>query len=208
LSEIKRHSARIHAAALVAQEKLTEVEIAKKVGVSRRSLQNWKTEPEFQAEVRKHYDAWRDHLMERGVASKERRLYRLNDRWRRLQTVIDERAKDPRFQNVAGGKTGALCYTVKTVGSGTDARVVPIYEVDVGLFREIREIEAQAAQELGHWERDQRNIGSPVVLVVSQAAAPASSDRVIDVAAALLQAPQQEPRKMPGVVIDLVPGQS
>jgi hypothetical protein len=86
--------------------------------------------------------------------------------------------------------------------------VVPIYEVDVGLFREIREIEAQAAQELGHWERDQRNIGSPVVLVVSQAAAPASSDRVIDVAAALLQAPQQEPRKMPGVVIDLVPGQS
>lgn len=193
------------AAILVAQDRLTNREIGKRIGVTARTIETWKNQPEFQEEITRHLNTWRERIMERGVASKERRLFRLNDRWRRCQTVIDERSRAEEMQKVAGGKTGLLCHTVKSIGSGADAQVVDEYEVDVGLLKEIREIEAQAAQELGQWDRVNRAPSAPVVLVVASGVAP----QPVAAAAptmALLQAPQPAaPARMPGVVIDLAP---
>jgi hypothetical protein len=55
------------------------------------------------------------------------------------------------MQEAAGGTTGLLVRTVKSVGKGNDAELIDLYEVDTGLLREIREFSKQAAQELGQW---------------------------------------------------------
>jgi hypothetical protein len=55
-----------------------------------------------------------------------------------------------------GADTGLLVRTLKTVGSGFDAKVVAEYEVDTGLLKELREHEKQAAQELGQWSDKSR----------------------------------------------------
>jgi len=52
-----------------------------------------------------------------------------------------------------------MCHQVKGIGRGEDFEVVHIYAVDGTLLREIREIEKQAAQELGQWSEKHEHTG-------------------------------------------------
>ncbi|HEU4752053.1 MAG TPA: phBC6A51 family helix-turn-helix protein [Armatimonadota bacterium] len=145
---------REHAAALVARDDLTDVEIANEVGIGKATLERWKAVPEFQARVEEHVTAFRALVRRRGIAVLENRIQAQQDRWERMQAVIHERAAEMDGE-VAGGGSGLLVRQYKTVGSGDDAELVREYHVDTGLLRELRELEKQAAQELGQWTERQ-----------------------------------------------------
>ena len=139
------------AAQLLADGNLTDAEIGEQVGVSRQAIWQWKQDPAFNEVIEGHLEVFKQEVRRRGIASRDRRIKALNDRWNRLQRVVEERADDPTHERVPGWKTGLLVHNVKSVGGGENATVVDLYEVDTGLLRELREHEKQAAQELGQW---------------------------------------------------------
>jgi hypothetical protein len=73
----------IQAARLVAEGRLTELEIAFEVGISDRQLRRWKHIPEFESDVRKQQEDFRELLL-----ATSRQAYR--DQWMR---IIDSSAR-------------------------------------------------------------------------------------------------------------------
>jgi hypothetical protein len=141
--------ASIAAAQLLAVGDLDFMDIAKKVGVARKTLWSWRRNPVFAAQVEEHTEEIRQEVRRHGIAIVERRVAALNDRWRRMQRVIDARAIE--HAKVPGGDTGLLVRKLKNLGSGENARIVEEYEVDTGFLSEVRATEKQAAEELGQW---------------------------------------------------------
>lgn len=152
---------KLQAAELVAEDRLKNRDIAAKIGISLRTLDNWKADPEFQAEVDRILRRWEQHIFQKGIADRRRRLYRLNDRWRRLQAVIEKRAaagrqlmkehlasltdpEDSKVPPYPGIDTGLIVLKPSKFGI--------VAEVDTGLLSEIRAHEQQAAIELGQWK--------------------------------------------------------
>lgn len=150
-AEFKWTPQREQAAVHVAQDELTDEEIAGKLNITRMTLARWKTEPVFLARVDEHIAAYRAAIRRRGIAVVENRIGQLQERWRLMRQVIAERAEAPEMQGVAGGTTGLLVRTVKGIGKGDDFQLIELYAVDTGLLKELREHERQAAQELGQW---------------------------------------------------------
>lgn len=158
------------AAQLLAEGKLTDQEIADSVDISRTTLWRWRKHPEFAAEIETHLEAFRAEVRRRGIADQFRRVKAQNDRWNRLQRVIEARADDPDMKDVPGGDTGLIVKTVKvrSTGEGEVEKTIKA-EVDVGLLKELREHEKLAAQELGQWVERQEIAGDdakPVVVKV------------------------------------------
>lgn len=135
---------RTQAAILLADDKLTDKQIAAQLQVSESILNKWKLLPEFKARLQEHVDEFRRSVMSRGVADKAKRLHRLNQDWCRLQRVIDERATNAP-EDMIGGSTGMVIRTEKPSKFG----VVVEDSVDTGLLSELRAMEMQAAKELG-----------------------------------------------------------
>lgn len=135
------------AAALLAEDRLTDVEIAARAGVSRRTLVRWKQSTQFQQRIAHHQAVQADAVAATGIASRRARVEALNDRWQRLQRIIAERAEAYGGRDaegkplVPGGSTGLLMRYGK---SGE-------FALDTGLLRELRAVEEQAARELGQW---------------------------------------------------------
>ncbi len=145
--------ARRLAASLLAIDELTDEQIAAEVGVSGRALWYWKAHPVFKAEVGRLTHEAAGKVLARGIAKKANRIARLDERWNLMQQVRIERAADPAVQDVPGGKTGLIVRQVKQIGAGRDAQLVEEYAVDVASLREEREMEKQAAQDVGDWEK-------------------------------------------------------
>jgi len=139
------------AAKLAAEDRLSDEEIAKQVGICVRTLYNWRKQPEFQRRVDELIAEFAARVERYAIAQKGRRVAALHDRWRRMQQVIEERAADPQMQGIPGGQSGLLVHQVKGIGRGDDFQVVDEYKVDDGLLSELRAHEQQAAKELGQW---------------------------------------------------------
>jgi transposase-like protein len=157
------------AARVIALGGLTYVEIARRFGVHLQTLVNWRAHPEFKIRIAELEEEFRQVVRARGVAMLEKRVEFLNERWEKMREVIEERALAQDMEGVAGGRTGLVVKSVKSVRRGDDFELVPIYEVDTGLLRELREHEKQAAQELGQWT-EKREVGgsevNPVIVKV------------------------------------------
>ena len=172
------------AAELVAHDRLSIPGIAERVGVGRSTIRDWKTQPEFQTEVERLLNSWAEAIEKRGIADKRRRLFRLNDRWRRGQAFIEKRARlfkqlrnGPKSQpieledgrliesppsvadllaSVPGGETGMVAWKFKTLHVGKeDYEKVVEFEYDTGLQDALNKIEEQAAIETGQWKPKQ-----------------------------------------------------
>lgn len=163
---------REHAASMLAGDYQPDRVIAAEVGVTMMTLNRWKRDPEFQAAIARHREEQRAAVASEGIANKQNRVRALNDRWQRMQRVIDARAvtkppkvihsqesagrEEPDTIDAPGWDTGLMVEVVKKIGQVTEFR----YEVDTGLLKEIRAHEEQAAKELGQWvektEQDQR----------------------------------------------------
>lgn len=92
-----------------------------------------------------------ESLKRRAISHAEVRVARLNKDWLKLQRVFEARATAPEMQDVPGGETGLLVRNVKGVGQGDKFQLVDVYEVDTASLKELREMEQQAAKELGQW---------------------------------------------------------
>jgi hypothetical protein len=138
------------AAALLAEDELSDEEIASKVNISWQHLYVWKRRPEFMERVTELARQLVSPTLRRAIAKRARRVRAQDERWRKLLQVIEERAADPKVQNAPGGKTGLLVRTLKALGSGPAMQIVEEYEFDAALARELRELEKHAATELGH----------------------------------------------------------
>lgn len=154
------HEKRLQALQLLAEGALSDEEISARVGVGRATLSRWKTTPAFRAKLIERVAELEEKILEAGVARRANRVRALDDRWRRMLRVIDERAASQEMANVAGGTTGLIVRDIKGVGKGDDFQLINLYSVDVGLLKELREVEKQAAQELGQWTEKRELSGS------------------------------------------------
>lgn len=141
------NAAKRRAAVLLAEDELTDAEIALECNTSRTVLWRWKRAEEFAAQVRAHVAELGAAAGRYAIARKQRRIRTLDDRWRRLHQVIEERAVA--HAGAPGGSTGLLVRRVRSVGSGEAQQIVEEYELDAALLREAREHEKAAALELG-----------------------------------------------------------
>ena len=166
-----------NAAVLLAEDRLTDATIAKRVGVSRTTLHTWKQHPEFSAKVTEHYNELIERARRRGIARLDRRMDAYEDRHKRMTTLIRERARDMRGE-VPGGGTGLLVRVPKRVEVTTTSKIadgdgeptqeettasrteVFEYEFDAALMRELRELEKQVAQDTGQWS-EKREVSGP-----------------------------------------------
>lgn len=164
MTEFKWTAKRDQAAMLVAQDELTDAQIAADLGIARMTLARWKSAPEFQARVREHVKSWSEHVRQTGIAVRERRLAPLNDRWQRLMRLVEARAAAMKDE-VPGGDTGLLVRVpvlLKVYHAGEDGQLTPTgqtervykYVLDTALLKEFREIERQAAQEVARAVED------------------------------------------------------
>lgn len=138
-------------AAMLADGRYSAPEIAAECQISEKTVDRIKKQPQFQRFIDKTLAETERRILQRGIASRLRRVEAMNDRWNRLRQLIDERAADPAVTQVPGGRTGLLVREVKSVGAGENNTLVEEFAVDTGLLRELRELERQAAQELGQW---------------------------------------------------------
>ena len=158
----------VDAAELLADGRHSQEEVAERVGVSRSTVRRWLKDPDFAAKVDEHVEEYAKEVRRKWIASQMRRVAAQHDRWMRMQRVIEARADDPDMEKVPGGTTGLITRDWKTVGSGESAQIMPVYSVDTGLLRELREHEKLAAQELGQWEERQAT-KEPTTIVVKMA---------------------------------------
>ncbi len=142
---------------LVADDAISDEEIAAQVGVTRFTICRWRKQPEFMARVQHHMDRMAAAIEAEGIANRRNRVAALTDRWDRMQRVIEARAAD--LKEVPGGDTGLLVRQLKSIGFGENNTVIEEYAVDTGLLRELRAHEEQAAKELGQWvERSDQKV--------------------------------------------------
>lgn len=143
-----RHS---EAATLLVEDRLTDEQISKRVGCSRRQLARWKSVPEFKAKLAELRQELANKVRRRGITNLSRRLTRADRDWEALHRIIDERAKDPELQHVPGGSTGLLVRRVKSIRVGDKSGIVEEYTVDGKLLNRILDLERHVAKQLGQF---------------------------------------------------------
>jgi Terminase small subunit len=88
-------------------------------------------------------------MREERISSLQQRIDGYNQRRQKLVAIIGERAMAG--WNAPGASTGLLTREIKSIGAGNNSKEVEEFRVDTGLLRELRELEKQAAIELGQW---------------------------------------------------------
>lgn len=165
---------------LLAEDRLPDHVIARLCGVTRQAMDKWKLHPEFRARVEQNKEALREVVRKQGIALIENRVAALNDRWKRLNQVLEERALAAEMDGVPGGATGTQVRNIKEVkvkwakdiGGGVTREQTVEIATDTATLAELRAIEKQAAQELGQWaERSEISGpgGAPIALALEQA---------------------------------------
>jgi hypothetical protein len=120
-------------------------------------------------------DAYRAEIKRQGIAHKQNRLDAYDDRWQRMGRMIEARADYFKDDPMPDARLGLMVKRLKRVSHyyepspDPDAEDQPTrlaseevweYETDTGLLKELREVEKQAAQEVGDWT-ERRELAGP-----------------------------------------------
>ncbi len=143
------------AAKLVAEGDLTFAQIARSVSAGLRTIDAWRTWPEFQAEVDRFLNALRESLKGQSIADRNIRLQSYVDDFHATSVILKQRGAE--LQEAAGGKTGYICRDVRGL-SGID-----VYKFDAALMAERNELRERIAIELGEWKQKVEHSGSVMV---------------------------------------------
>ena len=159
----KRHRAAI----LCAEDELSDERIAETVGIARRTLTRWKTDPEFAALVGDYHGKIVGAALKLPIAKKHKRVAVLNDLHTKALQVIEKRAEryasdlddaesaDNAVRRMFGDATpeeAATGLMVRQETANTTGKVTVNWQFDRALVAEIRDLEKQAATELGQWQ--------------------------------------------------------
>lgn len=156
---------REEAATLVAEDRLSDREIAKRLGINVVTLERWKLRPEFRLLVADERDRLTAEMRRIHVADKQARIDGMVGRHKQLLAVILARAAAYAGQ-APGSDTGLLARKVsivKVYDAGDESEAdepgvlysakkfheVAEFALDRPLLAELREIEAAIAKELG-----------------------------------------------------------
>lgn len=137
---------RERAAFLLAEDELTDAEIAEAVGVCRDTLTSWKRRDEFRARMSEHVKTLETAIVHIGITRKRNRIARLQRMVDRLEALIEARAQDDEY-DAPGGETGLV--TTRPVVSAKGDRVEYEHKFDAALVREHRATLEMVAKELG-----------------------------------------------------------
>lgn len=141
---------------LLAEDRLTDRAIAKKIDVAYSTLALWKKKPECRARIALYRGEMAAQIFKTGLANRETRVAALADRWQRMHGLMEARAEEYATDPEAtGGDTGLIVRTVKVTPKGD--KIVE-FAFDSALFKEMRETEKQAAIELGQWTEKRANL--------------------------------------------------
>lgn len=105
-------------------------------------------------------------VIEAEISKRESRLAAQDLRWRLMQELREARAKaygqvgKNGSPLIPGGHTGLMTQTFKSLGSGANHKIVPEFEFDAALMREMRELEKQSAIECGQWAEKREFTGT------------------------------------------------
>ena len=149
---------RQRAADLLTDPRYSESDVCDLSGLRREELRWCLMQKDFNDVVDAMLQELRRRVMNTGVAVREFRVACQNERHRGLRQVVAERAAsadpgsrfyDPDADNVPGVETGLMVKTLKTLGSGPNATIVPEWSVDRGLLSAFKEIEEHVGKETG-----------------------------------------------------------
>ena len=169
--------AQAEAAQLLAEDELTDEQIARRLKIARSTLSAWKRLPAVEDRIESIILDFQRTLLRHGIARLDQRLARLDRDWRKLQRVVEDRAKEAAATERANAaliekskKLGAddeQCRRVyrdlELVGAGMKTgHVVRIetptelgtrveFRLDGSVLAEMRAMEMQAAKETGQW---------------------------------------------------------
>lgn len=161
------------AAGLVAEDRLSDREIAQQLGVGRATLARWKCHPAFQQRVKETRDELTYAVTRALFASKEARVQALQHRLDLLWQVIERRAE--RGGSGPGAKTGIMIRKFRQWQTKECTFTEENWVVDVRLLAEMRAIERQIAREMGQWVERRQHSGDPErPLAVQHHGAPAA----------------------------------
>jgi hypothetical protein len=145
-----REQLQARAAILSAEDELSDTEIARRCGITRRTLMRWKKQPAMQQKTAEHLRLSKQRCERQMISERHKRIADVNVRWKGLQDIILERSNSPEMQGVPGGSTGLL--RQRPVSFRRDGVVKMHYEVDRTLLKEMCHLEVAAARALGQWE--------------------------------------------------------
>ena len=137
------------AAKLLAEDELTDDQIAERCGVVRRSLAKWKVHPEFKVRVSQNVDAYRKRILSSGLAVRENRVKLLERLALGHVQVLDERAARPGFDDskkIPGGRTGLVVLQYR--GQDPNGNALIEQMVDTGIVQSLRLTLAQISDEV------------------------------------------------------------
>ena len=137
------------AAVLAATDDLNDEEIARRVGVNRRTFADWKIHPAFAERVESLVREANAGALRRWIGRKHRRVEKLQAQAERIEGVFASRAEAATYDPAApaAAKTGLLYGRTVMSARGDGERVD--WLADVPLLREDRATLEQAAKELG-----------------------------------------------------------
>jgi hypothetical protein len=164
----------IPAAQAVAEDRLTDEQIAASVGVTKQTLERWKKHPEFQQRVAEIVEKYRQAVLSEGIADVVNRVKALGDRWGRMQQVIEARGK--RYRDYRAKYDDDPVVSTNFIPDEAETGLVILIEtptkeglkrewsVDTSLLSEMRATEKQAAIEVGQWQekKDITSGGNPL----------------------------------------------
>ena len=153
---------KLKAAEQVARKKLTAQQIADETGVSRRTIETWKKEKEFQGAVKAARNDWRAKAKTAGIADPDFRLRARNDRHKRLMAVMNAWGASDAMKDVPGGRTGLVrvTYKMRSLGEGLGSEQTPEYFIDKDALDSMLELEEHEAIETGAWKAKVEHSGS------------------------------------------------
>ena len=198
----KWNPSRETAAALYAADRLTNVQIAKRAGVSERTLRYWLQIPAFVAHVLELREILRrkarEEALQFGIADIRERVRGLNEDREKLLQIIAERGKDPLMQGVPGGGTGHLIHQKRAIGQGNNNEIIDEFVFDAVLYHALRETEKQAAMELGQWIEMRQEVTPPPAPIVMALAELLSPEQLQEMEKKLIaKANEQNPLPQP-----------
>ena len=103
-----RETLHARAAILAAEDELSDIEIAQRCGITRRTLIRWKKQPAIQKKINEHLRLIQLHSEVGMISERQNRVLHLEMKFQDLQGIIRARASSPEMRGVPGGSTGLM----------------------------------------------------------------------------------------------------